>query len=294
MLHSVLRQRGDLDLHVHYVHEPSLPAARREAVAGMVRREGGEIDFVAVPDEQLEGLPTTGFTRKATWYRIFLPELLTELDRVLFLDADLIALDSLASLWAVDLGDHYLAAVTNVFQADHFYRPAQLGLDRPQEYFNAGVMLLNLDLLRREERVAALHRYALDHADGLVFRDQDVLNAVLAARRLPLHPRWNCMNSTLAFPWSAYVFGAAAVEEARRRPAIRHFEGPGLNKPWHYLFQGEGREAYFEHRRATPWPKVEMEGATPLNFARRIRRHLGWRLDRARRRRRPRRGGVSA
>jgi len=59
------------------------------------------------------------------------------------------------------------------------------------------------------------------------------------------------------------VFGAAAVEEARTRPAIRHFEGPSLNKPWHYLGDAAMQDAYMAFRRRTPWPEVDMEDRTP-------------------------------
>ena len=75
-------------------------------------------------------------------------------------------------------------------------------------------------------------------------------------------------------PWAADVLGAAAVEEARRRPGIRHFEGPGDNKPWHLLNRSPGRDAYFAHRRATPWPRTRPDGLTAANLARRAVRAL--------------------
>ena len=277
MLHSVLEHRGSHGVRVHYLHGGDLPAGSEGPLRDMVERGGAAIDFVQVPDELCAGLPTKGFTRKATWYRILVPELLGGVDRILFLDADVLALDSLVPLWETDVSDHYLAAVTNVFQADHLFRPAELGFDRPDAYFNAGVMVMNLDLMRHEGCTAALRAYGREHAQGLMFRDQDVLNAVLAGRRRPLHPRWNSMNSFEAFPWSAYVFGNRALEEARANPGIRHFEGPGINKPWHRGCRFAHRERYFEHRRHTPWPDVEMEeesertpAPAPATLARRL------------------------
>jgi hypothetical protein len=85
------------------------------------------------------------------------------------------------------------------------------------------------------------------------------------------------MNSVVLFPWAAEVFGADAVAEARENPAIRHFEGPSVNKPWHVLCDRSMRDLYLEHRRGTPWPKVELEGVTAANLLRR-----GWRDLRAR------------
>jgi lipopolysaccharide biosynthesis glycosyltransferase len=276
MLHSVVGNCDGYEVRIHYLHGPELPPGTSGPLTELIEGLGAQISFLDIPDSLCVDLPTEGFTRKATWYRTFVPELLPELDRILFLDADLLALDSLGPLWEIDVSDHYLAAVTNVFQPDHLFRAAQLGIDHPQDYFNAGVMLMNLELMRRDGCTAALREYGAEHAGDLMFRDQDALNVVLGGRRRELHPRWNCMNAVLFFPWSAYVFGAAAVEEARRDPAIRHFEGPGINKPWHYGSWSPQRELYFEHRRRTPWPEVEIEGVPSLRsrLAGRVRRLL--------------------
>jgi lipopolysaccharide biosynthesis glycosyltransferase len=274
MLHSLLTAHHDHTVHIHYMHGPDIGAREERKLAGMVEREGGEISFLRVPDERLDGLPTVGFTRKATWYRIFLPELRPELDRILYLDSDLLVLDSLAPLWEIDLTGRWVAAVTNVFQHNHVHRPEALGLAGPEVYFNAGVLLMNLAELRRDGCTEALRSFGVENAPRLDWRDQDALNVVLGSRRLPLHPRWNCMNSILLFPQAADVFGADAVREAREDPAIRHFEGPSANKPWHLLCERELRELYLEHRRATPWPRVRREGVTPGNVARRLRRRL--------------------
>lgn len=275
MLHSVIAANRDDEVHIHYLHGPELSPAWQEGLTRMVVTAGAALSFLEVPDAWCEGLPTEGFTRKATWYRIFLPQLLPEVDRVLYLDADAIVIESIRSLWELDLSRHYLAAVTNVFEPHFAHRPESLGLAGPEVYFNAGVLLMNLALMRRDDSTQALLAYAA-RARKLLWRDQDALNVVLGHRRLPLHPRWNCMNSVMLFPWSAEVFGADAVHDARARPAIRHFEGPGVNKPWQYLCTLDDRELYFRHRRQTPWPKARIEGRTPRNVWDRMR----WRLRR--------------
>jgi lipopolysaccharide biosynthesis glycosyltransferase len=212
------------------------------------------------------------FVTSAMWYRIFLPELLADVDRVLYLDVDTIVLDSLEPLWVVDLADSYVGAVTNVFyMREHAQRAGQLGIE-PADYFNSGVVLMNLELMRRDDSSRALLDYATGHAPELAWPDQDALNVVLGKRRVALHPRWNCMNSVLQFPWAGDVLGADAVEEARARPAIRHFEGPTVNKPWLVGCESPLREVYFEHRSQTPWPDVEMEGAKPPSAVKRLAR----------------------
>jgi lipopolysaccharide biosynthesis glycosyltransferase len=250
----------------------------------MVERSGGAISFLGVPDQRVAGLATRDIFPASHWYRVFLPELLPDLPRVLYLDADLIVLEPLRPLWEVDLAGNDVAAVTNVFQRDHVGRLDLLGLPAPEAYFNTGVMVMDLERMRREGRVREVLDYGLANREKLFWPEQDAMNVVLWRRRLPLHPRWNCMNSVINFPWSREVLGVEAVEEARRRPAIRHFEGPSINKPWHYLCEWEGRELYFQHRSQTPWPSYRLEGVTPRNVWKRVRRDTRRRAARLRRR----------
>ncbi len=269
MLHSALANGDDRHITVHYLHGPDMSASDSSRIAEMVERGGGSSVFHAIADDRVAGLATGDGFPSVIWYRIFLPELIPDVDRVIYLDVDTIVLDSLVPLWEVPLGEHCLAGVTNVFQEDHADRSARLGLPGPGSYFNTGVMVMNLAAMRRERSTAALAAWAREHSETIGWPDQDTFNVVLGSRRMALHPRWNCMNSIMLFPWSAEVFGAEAVADARRNPAIRHFEGPGVNKPWHYLCDREGRDIYRAHRRATPWPRFRPEGRTPRNVVRR-------------------------
>jgi lipopolysaccharide biosynthesis glycosyltransferase len=272
LLHSAAEHAGGLDLRVHYLHGPGFPRASADAIARMCDGLGVAIEFHPVAPELTAGLPVMSEFTTAMWYRIFLPELLAEADRILYLDVDTLVTDSLAPLLDIDLAGHYLGAVTNVFLDHHLHRPAELGL--PLEgYFNSGVLFLNLDEMRRDDCTAALRDYAIENAGRIDWPDQDTLNAVLGGRRIALHPRWNAMNA-LRQPRATEVFGAGAVEEALRRPAIRHFEGPGYNKPWSYTASREAQRLYRRHRRATPWPRYTPEGRSVRSFLRRVRHRL--------------------
>lgn len=267
MLESALDHRDGMTTHVHLLHGPEVRERSVTRLAEVVARHGQEFSAVVVPDELCSGLPTEGFTGKATWYRLFASSLLADTAKCLFLDSDLLVLDGLRPLWDIDLGENYVGAVTNMFMPQHRARPQALGLPSEQFYFNAGVLLLNLSLLRRESCADALLATARARADEFLWRDQDTLNVVLGHRRLSLHPRWNSMN-VFRFPWGADGLDPSEVAEARRAPAIRHFEGPDDNKPWHLLSVDELRPVYREYRRRTPWPLIWPTGVTPGNLAR--------------------------
>jgi lipopolysaccharide biosynthesis glycosyltransferase len=274
MLHSMLEQSGGLEVEVHYLHGPEMPPEHMRSLGAMVARLGGSLTTHELSDDRIEGLPDMEFIPATMWYRIYLPELLPDVARILYLDADTIAVDSLAELWNTDLDGNYVAAVSNVFEPWNRVYPLALGLPNEESYFNSGVLLMDLDRMRSDDTTGALREYALSApSDRIAWGDQDALNVVLHDKRLRLHPRWNFMNSVATFPEAEEIFGPEAVREARENPAIRHFEGPSVNKPWHYLCGREMRELYLGHRQRTPWPRVRREGITPMNVVRRTLRN---------------------
>jgi len=269
MLHSAL-ERSDGRLVVHYLHGPDLPRRERTALASMFIRSGSELVLHEIAPERVSGLPLQDRFGAAMWYRILLPELLPDVDRVLYLDIDTIVVDALEPLFAIDLAGSLLGAVTNVFMEFHRERPDELGI-AASEYFNSGVVLFNLNEARAGGFTDGLRELVRARGHELMWPDQDALNLAARGRWLNLHPRWNCMNSFFSRPrLAATAFGAKPLAEATARPAIRHFEGPGFNKPWHILHDRTGQRLYRDHRTRTPWPAYSLEGGTPANRVRRV------------------------
>lgn len=262
MLHSLLTNGGPLGVHVHYLHGPAFPARSLTRLERMVSGLGGAFSAYEVAPDRTARLPVVAEFTVAMWFRILLPELLADIDRVLYLDVDTLVLDDLEPLWRTDLSGSCVGAVTNVFMPHHRHRPAQLGLAE-ETYFNSGVLLMHLDAMRSGGCAQAIEDAAAAGGAAFEWPDQDALNVVLGARRTPLHPRWNAMNS-LRLPQAAEVFGADVAREALDRPGIRHFEGPGQNKPWNRGSAPADQALYLTHRRRTPWPGRRLRLARAL------------------------------
>lgn len=267
MLHSLWWHNQSADIRVHFLCGPQPNPRLRQRLTNMARGLGLDLDWVEVPGEMVQGLPRRDYISQVVWYRIFMPQLLPGLDRVLYLDADIIAMASIEPLWATLLGDDYFAAVTNIVPQQYRERACELGLPGPEHYFNAGIVLWNLDLMRRENFTNRVLEYSRKNMTKLLWLEQDTLNALFWNRRLPLHPRWNCQNGIFYNSWGIGLLDPQQMREALKAPALLHFEGGSFAKPWHYLSTHPLRERYFFHRRATPWPLRIPEGVTLKNIA---------------------------
>lgn len=276
MLRSVL-DHCDGPARIHLLHDEGVTAGQLERIRDMVVDGGGRLVPHPIDRAGLRGAER--FAPAPTWYRLLLPELLPDTDRVLYLDCDTVVTDSLRPLWSTDLSRHSVAAVSAVFPWPEWGERhcVALGIEDPRHYFVAGLMLMNLRRLREEglpgtaldfalERGdrdsfmalpdgddEAFREYVAAHPERMIFADQDAVNALLAKSRLVLHPRWNCTNQLIESPFSVAVFGGREREEAIRDPAVRHFEGGTRPKPWMPGADAEDRELYWSHRNRTPW-----------------------------------------
>lgn len=276
---------ADSSTTVHLLHAEDVGAEDLERFASMAVQAGGRAVLHLVDDDRLRDLAVMDRIGTVMWFRILLPELLPQVARVLYLDADTLVVGSLRELFEMPLGPAGLAATHNVLEPRHRARVADLGLDGLTGYFNSGVLLLDLDQLRADGRMGQVLEVARERRDELVWPDQDALNLVFADDRVPLHPRWNTQNSLFLWrEWADEVFAPGEVDEALRDPGVIHFEGPGL-KPWFRECPHPRVEAYRRLAARTPWGPIDLQWAgTPPGLrgrARRLRRGLARVVSRA-------------
>ena len=149
--------------------------------------ERGEIFPVAVCEDSLESAPTTDRYPKEIYYRIFAAKYLPEnIDRVLYLDPDLVVNKSLAELYGMPMGTAFFAAASHIGNLLHFINELRLDIDSEMPYINSGVMLMNLQALRAEQDTQAVFDYMDAHKGRLMLPDQDIISALYGQRILPL------------------------------------------------------------------------------------------------------------
>ena len=261
MLLSALSNTPNTQFVIHYLQDPSFSdvtrALVRQALQGFGKR--AELHFHTIDADTVRGLPLFKFMTAneippVMWYRVFLPQLLPNETKVLYLDCDTLVLDSLEPLWDTPLQNMALAAVTNPSwssEQDSTWHN-QVGLDNREDYFNSGVMLLNLDYFRQHDLTRKVVEHGRANADWTRYGDQDSLVALLHKLRVHLAPRWNAMRMVVMTSHSRQLFGAQQMRDVIQNPAIIHFEGS--TKPWIDPTRHPFGRAHAAYARKLPWP----------------------------------------
>ena len=187
-----------------------------------------ELEYVLLKGRLQDVYIDPRYTEAAS-LRLLLPELLPELDRILYLDCDIVVRQDIAKLWnETQLGDNYLAAVYEAAIEGQAERFRALGCD-PARYFNSGFLLMNLAQMR-EEKVSERLLEAC-RVPYLEFPDQDALNQVCQGRVLPLSPLYNSIRTFFIpkyKPDFVRQYGEGLWEQVQTDATI-HYTG---GKPW--------------------------------------------------------------
>lgn len=173
-----------------------------------------------------KGLPTTKYLTEATYYRLSLPSLLPDIDKVIYLDGDILVLDDIQEIWDIDLTQHCCAAM-KVYNQTHRFETLS-----GRDCFNAGFMYFNLELMRKKHIEERFQETAIKFKNQLRLFDQDILNLVLVDDCLPLPRRWNVTTGMSARNGGYANIPEEEVIEMHRSPSAVHFTTKW--KPWHF------------------------------------------------------------
>lgn len=188
------------------------------------------------------------------YYRIFIAQMFPQFEKGIYLDSDTVVTDDISKMFRVPLGKKYLLGAVNDFSIKKNkefmdYIEKVVGIPR-DEYFNSGVLLLNLAEMRRlrfdEHFLYLLVRYDFD----TVAPDQDYLNSMCYGRVKLLNKKWDAMPAKGVPPMKS--------------PGIVHYNL--YFKPWHY--DGIDYEKYFwQYAEESPfWKDINAIKAQPHSF----------------------------
>lgn len=184
------------------------------------------VDFVSFDSNRYDDLPTIKHITSSAYYRISIPEIFDDsVHKLIYLDCDMIVKGDIIELWDTDISDFHIGAVENL--SGHTYK--KLGIPQNQ-YFNSGMLLINLDLWRRDGIPEKVFRFKKENADRISTNDQCALNGVLHDKWKHLHLKWNHQTGLYRPSEQTAAFSQSEIAEATLSPGIIHYIG--WDKPW--------------------------------------------------------------
>lgn len=224
-------------VHVHLLANEVSPDTI-EKIKSHLPANRGELHVYNISDlQQRLGIEVPKTIAISSYARLFMADLLpNDLDRVLYLDCDIVVSGNIQSFWSVPLDDNYVAGVRDTLPDNS--AKIDIGLANDAEYLNAGVLLINLKLWREEKISQKFIDFLYAHNGHVHHHDQGIINAVCHNRKLIVHPRYNLASNYLSHPYwllkqqNKPFYSEEDVCDAKQQPAILHFTEGFYNRPW--------------------------------------------------------------
>lgn len=244
-LTSVLKNAGAEHYSVYILHS-DLTQEDRE----LIRKAGGDLaalHFLTIDESIFDGFPETNRYPKQIYYRLAAPLLLpAELERILYLDVDLVVINSLTELYHMDFEGNYYIACSHVGNSLTKLNQLRLGIQEDVPYINTGVMVLNLPLLRQNLSLEQIRLTALEKMRSFILPDQDILTIMHGEHiRLADTMRYNLSDRLIRLNNADPRNEKIDLQWVRDHAAILHFYGK--NKPWKEHYSGILDGLYWEN-----------------------------------------------
>lgn len=235
-----------------YIIAENITPADEQAILKLKNLAPTTVNITIIPQQEPD-LPYENMQRflqyKVGMHKIYLPEILLSLDKVIYMDGDTLVLKDLSELFKMNISNAYAAVAKDGI----FYRfpkeMAEIGLDKRGFYFNSGVMLYNLKLQREDKMTAKLVEYIKTHED--FFGDQDVLNVVFGDKVKLISYQYNCISTFFEADDLGFLstyFGEALPKDTfniYENATIIHYAG---DKPWQENYKPEYlKELWFRY-----------------------------------------------
>jgi len=191
--------------------------------------EGCAIHFIDA-DNRFDNIQNkTSYISNACAYKFCLAEFLPKLDKVLYLDTDIVVFDDLTALYNIDIKDNYIGGVFSFIHLLQDGLRERLGVADMLSYVNAGVLLFNLKQIRKNGIINQCLNLVGSYDDSV---DQHIYNKICYGHIALISPKYNVTHSNEQFYKQEIALTAFTQKELSetQNPVIYHYTGP--NKPW--------------------------------------------------------------
>lgn len=258
---SLFENNKDCDEITVYILEDEIDESNKVKFLHIAEKFGREVSFIDVSELDISKSVQSIRWSKSAFTRLFMRRILpTKIKKVLYLDCDIIVMDSLNDLYNTDISQCKAAGVRDCI-SKHYLKNIELKSD--DDYYNSGVLLINLDRWDEEEFMLFFEK----HSCIIKYPDQDVINGVCSKEMLTLDCRYNSYTALFDFAYKDLMvfrkptkyYSENEVENAKKSPAIVHFTTSFLSlRPWiegcKHPYVGE----WLKYKAMSPWADIPL------------------------------------
>lgn len=260
-----------------YLIDDEIQPENKEKITKTVQNLGGNIEFIKIKNSKLEDCYVSGELSRASYFRLDIANILDEsIEKIIYLDCDLLVYDDIEKMWQLDMGGKPVAATCDLgIMASARVRKQKnkfIGLPFDAPYFNAGVLMMDLKKWRDGNYAEAI--IALATQNKYPNHDQDALNKFFMNNWQEIPLRWDVIppvfNLFLKIVTKPDLRQKAI--EAKLNPAIFHYAGG--YKPWEYEIHNGFNDKYYEYLKLTEYKDAKMPQFDKRRKNRSIKRQM--------------------
>ncbi len=243
---SVLKNAIDKDKYFFHILDGGISEKNKKKLSQIT----GNIRYYEIEKSEFDGFsPNRAYVSLNTYYRFLIPELFdNSINKCLYLDCDTLVLGDLTDIFCEQI-DGYSALV--VEDEGSLTQIKRLNLPEENNYFNAGVMMFNLQELRNFDFKNDCMNFYRNNKEIICLEDQDVLNCILNGKCKFISLRYNANNRIFTGNELENFYTEEEIKETKQNPVILHFTD--CIKPWNENCTHPLKNAYYRYWLNSPW-----------------------------------------
>ncbi len=243
---------------VFHVIENSISKTNVRKIESIATKYKCQINFYKIDIEKTSNFPEYNYMTKASYFRLFIHQLLpSDIEKVIYLDCDIVALGEIKELYDIDVTNYMFAAVEDVkakrILRNYFY-------PNLNNYFNAGVLVINLKKWREKIDIEGIYQFVDKYKQEIKNNDQDILNCLFLSDWKQIERKYNYDNRL--------NFKKLKVDDI----ILLHYSC--RIKPWSYLYTRKEKSHYIKHLKNSPWHDFKYKDRNTKNLLMKYPIHL--------------------
>ena len=237
---SILHNATEEDSLAFYILDDEIKKNNITALESLKKIKNCEINFIKIDKslfDDYKKVKTHKYVTLATYFRLKLPSLLPNIDKVIYFDCDFIVNTSLKELYNTDLEGCPIAGVRDIKK--------KMVLKNPT-YVNAGMLIFDIDKMKELNLETKFLNWTQINMPQITCGDQEIINEVCIGNIKILDEEWNVQSSNFTNR-SSFT----------KKPKGIHFISK--RKPWNFGSYSYHRNFYFKYLQLTPWAQNSWE-----------------------------------